>query len=309
MTTPNLLIPKRSSPRSRWSFAWLLIAGLGAATPGCGGEPLAPADELATAETMDDVALRATAALTTWQTIGTGVSYRGTGNPGNNAFLAYAGYGYSDAQAQAWLDALYTASLSRLNIGHLYAVRGPADVGYARREIGNTKLIAHLLPRLDASTKLVVVAAHSSGSYVANELFGFLYAGGKDSAGKTANKTVYYNLDGGTGLTTTDVNNLYKTYFVYTKDGRTGTRSPNASVMISQATSFGARVATIQLAGDAAGCAATGSWCLHMTLITNKPHSMTGMDARDYTDFAGRPVQSGYLDQTWSILDGLAKRP
>lgn len=307
MTNTNQPVAKGPERSIRSLVSSVACCLLLTAAASCGGELTLPEDP--TRGASDESPLHAATAATAWQVTGVGVNYRGTGSAGSNVFIGYAGYGYSDAQAQAWLDALYTSTLSRLGVGHLYAVRGPADVGYARREIGNTKLIAHLLPRIDAGTKLIVVAAHSSGSYVANELFGFLHAGGKDPTGKTADKTVYFNLDGGNGLTATDVSRLYRTFFVFARDGRTGTRSPNASAMINQATTFAPRASSLQLAGDGAGCASGGAWCLHMALITTRPHSTTGMDARDYTDFAGRPVQSAYLDQNWTLLDGMTRRP
>ena len=243
----------------------------------------------------------------TWQTLGVGVSARATGS-GSNVFVGYAGYNIGDDQAKAWVDALYAARLSRLQVGWLYAVRGPADVTYSRREIGNTKLIAHLLPRIVPSTKLVVIASHSSGSYVANELFGFVYDGSLDPAGKLLDKTVYYNLDGAGGLTRTDVNKLYRTFFVHAQDSR-GTKSPNATTMINLAYSFVPRAGSVAVSADGAGCSAGAPWCLHMVLVNGRPHNPAGIDARDYSDFAGRPVQTSHLDQTWPLLSGLAARP
>jgi hypothetical protein len=268
---------------------------------GCGGQPLSPAEESA-----DETS---SIAATGWGVAGggLGVNYRPSGGSGQNVFIGYAGYNLNDAQAQAWVDNLYASRLSKLNVGHLYAVRGPNDVGYSHREIGNTKLIAHLLGR--PSPKLIVVAAHSSGSYVANELLGFLSTGHLDPGGKTLNNTVYFNLDGGGGMTADDANHLVRTYFVHSHDGRTGTNSPNTSTMLSQAATFAARASSLTLAADGDGCSAGATWCLHMTLINSRPHNAAGTDLRDYSDYVGRPVQTGYLDQTWAQLVSLATRP
>lgn len=277
-------------------LAWVLAVG-------CGGNVPPGADGVDESEVADQqAALRAT-----WTNIGVGVNVRSTGS-GGNAFVGYAGYNVSDDQAKAWVDALYASRLSRVGVGTLYAVRGPADVTYSRREIGNTKLIANLLPRIGASTKLVVIASHSSGSYVANEFFGFVYDGTMDPGGKLLDKVVYYNLDGAGGITRTDVNKLYRTFFVHAADSR-GTKSPNATSMINLAYSFVPRAGSVAVSGDGSGCNAGAAWCLHMVLISARPHNVAGTDLRDYADFVGRPVQTSFLDQTWPLLAGLAGRP
>lgn len=250
---------------------------------------------------------------TPWGVVGFGVNYRMTGRTtgitGNNVFIGYAGYDESDAQSQAWVDALTPARLQSLGIGHIYAVRGPADVSYSRREIGNTKLIAHMLARIDGNTGLILVAAHSSGAYVANELFGFLSGGSFDKEGKTRDRTVYFNLDGGGGLTSAAVAYLYHTYFVYAEDAHTGTQSPNVATMTNQARALGSRTELMVVNAERAGCLTGATWCLHLTLITTKPHSASDSDPLDYSDFVGRPVQTSYLDQSWSQLSALAMHP
>lgn len=279
----------------------LLVAGLWA---GCGDEPAQDPTQTSDDEAVSQAEHALTAA---WLNIGVGVNSRATGS-GSNVFIGYAGYNVSDDQAKAWVDALYAARLGRLNVGTLYAVRGPADVTYSRREIGNTKLIAHLLPRVVSSTKLVVIASHSSGSYVANELFSFVYDGSMDPGGKLLDKAVYFNLDGAGGITRTDVNKLYRTFFVHAADSR-GNRSPNATSMINLANSFVPRAGSVAVATDGSGCNLGATWCQHMVLVNARPHNVAGMDLRDYSDFAGRPVQTSHLDQTWALLAGLAGRP
>jgi hypothetical protein len=292
-----------------WLSNRLGVAAVVALLSGCGGDIAAiPSADPSVDGTLDDSLGERDSALTAaWQNIGVGVNYRAPGS-GSNVFIGYAGYNVSDDQAKAWVDALYAARLGRVNVGALYAVRGPADVTYTRREIGNTKLIAHLLPRIATSTKLVVVASHSSGSYVANEFFGFVYDGALDPSGKLLDKSVYYNLDGGGGLTRTDVNKLFRTFFVHVADSRGG-KSPNASTMINLAYSFVPRAGSVAVPADGTGCNAGASWCLHMVLINGRPHNPAGSDLRDYADYAGRPVQTSYLDQTWPLLTGLAGRP
>jgi hypothetical protein len=48
---------------------------------------------------------------------------------------------------------------------------------------------------------------------------------------------------------------------------------------------------------DSAGCQAAATWCLHMTMVTTKPHDPSGADGiPDYSDFAGRPVAHAYIE-------------
>lgn len=297
--------------RGRLGFVARTLTGgalLFSTWPGCGGEVDVDPGRAEPGLSAEEGLSETTNALGgTWSPLGVGVSYR-TGSSGSNVFIGYAGYNISDDGAKAWVDALYAARLSRLQVGHLYAVRGPADVTYSRREIGNTKLIAHLLPRIGSSTKLVTIASHSSGSYVANEFFGFVYDGSLDPGGKLLDRAVYYNLDGAGGLTRTDVNKLYRTFFVHAQDSRGG-KSPNATTMINLAYSFVPRAGSVAVSGDGTGCSAGAPWCLHMVLVSTRPHNPSGTDGRDYSDFAGRPVQTSYLDQTWALLSGLAARP
>ncbi|ESO87971.1 hypothetical protein LOTGIDRAFT_165991 [Lottia gigantea] len=104
-----------------------------------------------------------------WSELGTGVAYRDYGY-GNNVLIAYAGWSVSDTLARHWVDRLVTHSTLRsLNVGKVYAVKGPNDSLYRTKEIGNSRLISHLLA--NRNPKMIMVAAHSSGAFVANEFF------------------------------------------------------------------------------------------------------------------------------------------
>jgi len=124
----------------------------------------------------------------TWSPVSFGVTTRDTGG-GDNIVIAYGGYTATDADSQAWVTQLTTVRLAQLGVGHLYAVRGPQDADYAAREIGNSELAAALAAQA-TSASYVVVIAHSSGGFVADELFTF--AGSNVLA-----KIAYFNLDGG----------------------------------------------------------------------------------------------------------------
>ena len=224
-----------------------------------------------------------------WQAVGIGVSYRQISS-GDKVFLGYGGFGADPEAAKGWVTELWRARLSELGVGHLYAIRGPADVGYAGAEIGNSKIVAHL--RAHGPDGDILVAAHSSGSYVAHELLRLVDR-------QTLSKIAYYNLDGGgSGLTSEIVGGLRAAYFVYAIDGGLAQgRSANAATMISLGRAYRS-AKTFEVVADGSGCVSGAKWCLHDTLITTHPHNPHSFDlASDYRRFdAAHAVVADYLD-------------
>jgi hypothetical protein len=237
-----------------------------------------------------------------WSTgddVGFGVAWKDSENPlGECVFIGYGGYGTTSEQACAWVSALYPAALEARGVRYVYCVKGPSNPGYTAFEIGNSKIAARLATQVGANTKFVLVAAHSSGSFVAHELLTQL-AGGADPGGLTDKKIVYFNLDGGTsGLGPVNVGRLRKAYFVGPVDGSTGTQSPNYGAMLAGGSSYPNVASFVELDASGSGCAAGAPWCVHMTPILTKPHDPTQADtALDYTDFNGRPVTTVYIDE------------
>ena len=236
-----------------------------------------------------------------WDTgtsVGYGVASKDTLNPrGQNAFVAYGGYGVTLAAAEAWATELYRASLRDRGVRWIWAVQGPADVGYAGKEIGNSKIVAALLPHVSSSTKFVLAAAHSSGHYVAAELLGQLQSG-LDPTDVTKDKVVYFDLDGGTsGLDAAIVGRLKRAYFVGSYDPTIKTYSPNHSAMQSGGTTYASAGGYYQNDATGSGCDAGAVWCVHVTVITTKPHDPSGMDLTpDYSDYVGRSVVHTFID-------------
>lgn len=236
-----------------------------------------------------------------WETgasVGFGVARKdGQNHLGDAVFIGYAGYAIPLDAGEAWVSALYESSLRARGVRWVYAVQGPADPSYSQFEIGNSKIAAALGTEVQASTPFVLVAAHSSGSFVAHELLGQL-AGGLDPGGVTAGKIVYFDLDGGqSGLTQASVDRLRKAYFTSAFDAGTGTYSPNHGTMTALGATYASKGGYFDTDASAAGCQAGATWCLHMTLITTRPHDPTAADGvPDYSDFAGRPVQHDYVD-------------
>jgi len=236
-----------------------------------------------------------------WQTsaqIGHGVAFKDTQNPiGDSVYIGYAGHQVALGSAEAWVDALYGASLAARGVRYLWAVQGPDDHAYARHEIGNSKIVATMLPLVGAQTRFILVAGFSSGSFVAHELLGQL-AGGLDPKGVTAGRVVYFDLDGGgSGLTTQSIDRLRKAYFVGSHDGTTNTDSPRLGTMESLGATYASAGGYWQNDASGSGCAAGAQWCVHVTLITTKPHDpTTGDPLLDYSDFSGRPVCHSWID-------------
>jgi hypothetical protein len=237
--------------------------------------------------------------LIPWQegdTVGYGVARKDTDNPaGNNFFLAYAGYNISLDAAKVWATALYRAELRQRGVKHLWAVQGPDTASYSNFEIGNSKIVAAMLPLVDASTHFVLAVGHSSGSFVAHELLEQVQ-NGHDPSGITNNLIVYFNLDGGGGLSAAATQRLRRGYWVAAHSADGDTWSPNASDMQALGAANAASGGYWEYDASGSGCHAGASWCLHMTLINTLPHNPDGADGNaDYSDFANRPVSTGYI--------------
>lgn len=271
--------------------AGLLLLAAGAAACGCSG---AVTSEDEPSITDDGAALTAG-----WTVLGNGVAYKSTG-AGDAVFIGYAGYSVTLDRSAVWVDALFAARLQALHVGHLYAVRGPRDVGYANKDIANTKLAGHLIAGPAPDARFVLVAAHSSGSYVASELFRQVFDG-RDHDHALAHKVVYANLDGG-GIDPSLVASLEKVAFVWADDTTLSQgRSANAGGMQALGAVHGNM--GIRLVMDHSGCQSGAKWCLHDLLITTRPHDPRTFDlVRDYTDFVGRPVQTGWIRSLEPLL-------
>jgi hypothetical protein len=233
-----------------------------------------------------------------WKTggaVGYGVASKDTENPlGSSMVIAYAGYDVDLASAEAWATALYRATLEKRGVRYIWAVQGPADPGYTQKEIGNSNIAAAMIPLASAGTHFILAVGHSSGSFVAHELFDQL-ASGADPTGVTNKKIVYFDLDGGGGFTTAGIERLKKAYFVGSHDG--ATLSPNHADMASLGGAYASLGGFWDNDASHSGCDAGAEWCVHVTLINTRPHDPTTADpVKDYSDFQSRPVCVSYVD-------------
>ena len=229
-----------------------------------------------------------------WTSIGRGIAYQ-QANVGHAILIAYGGYSAQLGHSAAWATELVDAKLGAANVGHVYAVKGPDDPGYAAREIANTALRAHLATIADDTAPIYVVA-HSSGTFVAHELFAQLQAAGNAAL---LSRISYANLDGGgAGLTTTIVAGLASIAFVYARDPTLGSGlSQNSGSAHWLGTTYAAYGDAFEVTIPDTGCESGAGWCLHDVVITHRPHDPWSYDlANDYTDFVNRPVTTEYLD-------------
>jgi hypothetical protein len=168
-------------------------------------------------------------------------------------------------------------------------------VPYSQLEIGNSSIAEALATQL-GEDGFVLVAAHSSGTYVAHELFGQL-VGGFDPAGITTDKVVYFNLDGGlAGIDDTILAHLRRAYFVSAFDGSTSTAAANLDAMQYAGEMWLSSGGYVEVDASTSGCSAGAPWCLHMAVINQRPHDPYDSDVVDYYDFVDRPVVTSYID-------------
>jgi hypothetical protein len=230
-----------------------------------------------------------------WSPVSYGVTTKDA-NAGADIVIAYGGYTATDADSQAWVTQMTIVRLAQLGVGHMYAVRGPKDADYASREIGNSELAAALATQTSAATHVIVIA-HSSGGFVADELFTFADA-------SVLSKVAYFNLDGGSwALTDALVGSMRGVYFCNAHDAVAGDSENTSSDQSLHAAFPASHYFTVD--ADGSGCDVGAGWCLHDTLIINHPHDPTTFDlALDYTDFtSGRQVVTSYVDQ--AVSDGV----
>lgn len=228
---------------------------------------------------------------------GFGVAFRHA-SEGADIAIFYGGYGASLGASQSWADAIYDTDLRARGVGRMYAVKGPLHSDYRDFEIGNSKIAKRLIGEEGASAGHILVIAHSSGAFVANELMSQL-ADGRDVNGAVKEKIVYFNLDGAGGPPNQALANLAGAWAVSVRD-KSGVRSMNAGTADVNAARYEqANKGGLHVLDAAEGACAVGArWCLHMVCANERPHNKSGLDvARDYTDFVGRPVQVGFLSK------------
>lgn len=241
-----------------------------------------------------------------WDSIGLGVNSVCLDSSSHSVFIGFAGWSVKQSWANNWVYQLYQSKLQSLEVGFLFSVKGPNTACYKEQEIDNLSLAKNLI-KLANNNKIdkIIIAAHSSGSFVAHHLFKILFADKDlDSAKTLADKMYYFNLDGGIGsqncgvpIDSIMVENLAHIYAVYAYDNDSKIFSPNKDDMIELSTIFKAKSTLLVM--DVTGSNSTGKWSVHDALINKKPHNPTSFDLeKDYNniDFE-HPVFFEYLNE------------
>jgi hypothetical protein len=277
-----------SSLRARVVLSALIVFGVAGCAVGDGSDEGTAAGEAALAGDG-------------WQVLGTGVAYR-PASGGSNVVIIYGGYTAQQDWVERWADELDRLKGDALGIGHLYAVQGPNEAGYANHEIQNSHLAAHLGAEGRASgASSVVVIAHSSGTYVADELFKDIKNGLGGVPADTVPKISYFDLDGGGPADAALVHRFAHTFFVWGWDARISRESHNAEGMKALGADYTQTGGAFKVVADGSGCDANttgGRWCMHDTLINTRPHNPEMYDLKDdYGDFSGdHHLVTSYLD-------------
>jgi hypothetical protein len=208
-----------------------------------------------------------------WEVIGDGAWFSGKPSPGGTLFIGYAGYGADGAGSRNWASAVAAAK----GWGMTVAVAGPAKVFYDDREKleANTRVLTELIPRLAPGR--IVIAAHSSGSFVAKEFMSLIEKLGRKAL---LEKISYYDIDGGPcgpcRKYADDPANAGFLFRCVSAAQPGGPAAPNIEPMKSCGKYY------VELKAEGAGC--TGAWCLHGWLINQNASKLDPVrpKTRDY---------------------------
>ena len=229
--------------------------------------------------------------------VGNGDIWFGGAGPGRNIAVLFGGAFVSDKQVKAWADNLTERAPTKLadfGVHVVYAVPGPVDASFAKREIQVDKLaeaVNNTSERLWPG--VIIFAAHSSGAAVA-ELTLAEIAKKFPAMLKTI---VYFRLDGGGGLAPATAKKLGGAFCVAAKCSKSVT-SQNGGACYGSVTS--------KIVTDTPNACKVG-WCCHLALINTAPKTLTKGDANDYTTFTGGSVANGlWLEKQKTLLKKMA---
>lgn len=242
-----------------------------------------------------------------WVKIGNGLNYGVTNNQsGNDIVIVFGGWQSNQQWVNKWCEELYKDRLKELGFQHLISVKGPDEVCYKTKEI-DIKTLAEFVKNIIYATYFIdklIVIAHSSGSFVANELLNTMY--GTNGIARDSfyvNKLHYFNLDGGIGgdecgvsIDTSVIRHIKKIYAVAVYDSSSNLYSANFETMKKLSESYGDKSELVLIKSNESGC--IDKWCLHDVLIINKPYNPKKYDLeKDYQMFdESRKVQTEYLN-------------
>lgn len=280
-----------STRRPRKALGLVALAALS-----CGGDDHAPPAPSAAASLSSEASVAAAAPapsssappppVQAWRSLGFGAAEKERAE-GDVAFVGLSGWKITLEPTESWIDALDRETLKAHGVRWRYAVQGPKDVFYKARELDVLAVARSIAAH---HPKRVVVAAHSSGAYVAHALLEVLEPGPY---------VVYFNLDGGDeGLTPKARERADEFVFVAATDPAVRTSTPHRKEMKKAAAHFKATFLDVE-APDS-GCRKGATWCMHMTLITTRPHDAKKAGGEiDYTDWQGIRPTTAWLEKAF----------
>jgi hypothetical protein len=212
---------------------------------------------------------------------------------GSNIAVLFAGYDVEDSLAQKWAEGV-SSTLSSVDVGVIFAVPGPADSGFAGREIQVDVLAKTVASKASSlGSKLVIFAGHSSGAAVAEAT---LLEWAK-AAPTLQSSTVYYRLDGGGGLSGKGLKKLGGAFCVLAQCSKT---------IFSK--NLGACYGGYKKLTLATPNSCKVSKCCHLALINTEPKVLSDWDKKDYGGATSTP-STGWIDQTMPLLKSTAGIP
>jgi hypothetical protein len=228
---------------------------------------------------------------------------------GRNAVALFGGWTGTDAAVKAWADALAAAgAFDSLDVGRIYAVPGPIDSGYSRlREVNTAALAADVIKRAgEQKPGLILVAAHSSGAFVADDFIAQLQRQQKKL--NLLATVAFFKLDGGWAgnFTAAVARKLGGLFCVAAQCDKVS--SLNFIAMTKSCPARFAKIATIiKLSVADTGCKAVK--CCHDALVNRRPHNANNFAVvSDYSDYSNGQVQTEWLEQARARLEKLAKQ-
>lgn len=210
-----------------------------------------------------------------WVTLGRGVSVRRCEGGHGHAAVLLSGWAITTTSARRWAEALYDARLADLGVSTVYAVDGPAQVDFRRKELAVDPLLADLSARASTPGAWVLAAAHSSGAHVAATLFDRAFRVGR--APSLRGRIVYVDLDGDRGiasdperhLSRESVAGLRRVIFVAVADRARGLHGFSRAAMEEGHREFPAESHLVTYDASSAGCSRDA--CAHLALIDTRP--------------------------------------
>lgn len=219
--------------------------------------------------------------------------------------VTLSGMSVTQKNADTWGSAILNSASKILNPSLHYSFAGPNHEYFYNYEIDVNKFIDDLLNEVSKNKNIsdIIFIAHSSGVFIAHEIFRRMYDLKRDSLKITTGKIQFFSMDGAIGknqgitLTQSSVKNLKKIYCVYAKNKISGDLSARAGDVIDLFNEFKEKTVLVELDASRSGCLKDAKWCLHQYLVNKKPYNSKGFDfINDYGNISpSHPVNIDYL--------------